>query len=105
MKYMLVALVTFLSTAVIAESKSTPPKALPSQMTKLDAAKLDAAVMHREIIMQHALATATPFENEIQRICKLYNIEPTQLGKTVGVDTETGEIQRTPPPPAKTATK
>jgi phage host-nuclease inhibitor protein Gam len=68
-------------------------------MTQLDAAKLDAAFMHEQAIMQRAQAEAEPYEKEIARICKAYGIDRAQLGKSVGVNMETGEIQRAPAPP------
>jgi hypothetical protein len=73
-----------------------PP--LPSKMTQLDAARLDAAFMHEQAIMQRAQAEAEPYEREIARICKAYGIDRAQLGKAVGVNTETGEIQRAQAP-------
>jgi hypothetical protein len=72
------------------------PKPAPSKMSPLDAAKLDAAFMHREIVMSKALSEVAPFEREIQRICKAYGIDAAQLGKSVGVDPQTGDIQRAP---------
>lgn len=96
------AIVTFVALPLIATAES---KSGPSKMSQLDAAKLDAAFMHREIVMQKAFSDSAPFTKEIERICRTYSIDPQQLGKSVGVDPQTGEIQRAPalvPTPEKT---
>jgi phage host-nuclease inhibitor protein Gam len=62
----------------------------PSKMQPADAARLDRDLTHlRELAAQMA-----PYQREAADICAQYKIDPAQLGKTVGVNFETGEIQR-----------
>lgn len=65
----------------------------PAKMAPLDAAKLDAALAHIREIQQ----AAQPYQQEIAAICSQYHIDPAQLGRSVGVDFKTGEIQRAQP--------
>lgn len=95
-------ILAFVSLPLVAMAESNPPGA---KMSLVDAAKLDAAFAHEQLIMQKAQQDAAPFEREIQRICKQYGIDPAQLGKAVGVDPTTGAIQRAPTPAPAAAAK
>jgi hypothetical protein len=86
--------ILFMSTIALADS-------LPSKMTLVDAAKLDAAFAHEQLIMNDAKAAAASYEREILRICALYKIDRNEVGRTVGIDTATGEITRKAPEPVK----
>jgi phage host-nuclease inhibitor protein Gam len=62
----------------------------PSKMQPADAARLDRDLSH----LRELTAAMAPYQREAADICATYKIDPAQLGKTVGVNFETGEIQR-----------
>jgi hypothetical protein len=70
--------------------------AAPDKMSAEDAARLDAAVAHEALVMQAAQAQAAPYEKTIDELCRKYKIERADLGKSVGVDVESGLIKRAP---------
>lgn len=61
---------------------SEPPATMPA----LDAAHLDAALAHIQLIQAKANAEIQPYAREVERICAAAKIEPAELGKTVFVD-------------------
>ena len=98
MKILIPILALLLSTVALAEPKPSPPLNLPSKMAITDALKLTAAWANRKRIYETARADAAVFDMEIARICKQYKIDPNQLTVTIGVDPDSGEIQRARPP-------
>lgn len=62
----------------------------PSQMTPLDAAQLHAAMAE---IDKYALIVA-PYYERVNTLCSKYKISRQELGRSVAVNFETGEIVR-----------
>jgi phage host-nuclease inhibitor protein Gam len=86
----LLILALFAASCHSASAQSPDP---PSKMQAADAARLDRDLSHlREL--QQAMA---PYQHEAADICATYKIDPAQLGKTVGINFQTGEIQRAQP--------
>lgn len=102
MKILIPILTLMFTTVAVADPKPSPQVNLPSKMTVVDALKLTAAWANRKRIYETARADAAAFDIEIARICSQYKIDPNQLTVTVGVNPDTGEIQRArPPEPSK----
>lgn len=76
-----------------AHAAELPP---PSRVAAADLVKLDRALSHINLINAAAQQQAAPYAKEIGEVCALYKVDPAQLGKTVGIDLATGEIQRAP---------
>ena len=90
----LIAAVGAVETRVFADE--SPP---PSKMSGEDAARLDAAFSHKalaDLAAERARSESQEAEAQIAAICTKYRIDRAALGRTVGVDVKTGEIQRAP---------
>jgi len=66
----------------------------PAKMTLLDAANLRAVVAEENNLTTQYRVAMEPLEKAKADICARNKIDPTQLGKTIGIDFATGEIQR-----------
>lgn len=93
MRRVIIAALSFASATAIASDK--PPHA----MSVLDAAKLDAALAHEQVIMAQAQAAAQQYEQVVLELCKRYQIDRQDLGTLVSVDVPTGNINRLVPAP------
>lgn len=92
----LILILTLLPTVALANPKTSD---VPTSMPQVDAARLDAALAR----LQYFLDKADPFERTVQQICNRYKIDRQALGRTVGVDVETGAIQRASVPKSEEA--
>lgn len=91
-------LVLLLSTAAFADPKAT---GLPSKMTAIDVARLDAATARLDILaaqMGDVRAKAEKYDETIQQICKIYSIDRNELFKTITIGMD-GVIKRASPAP------
>ena len=72
--------------------KSAHADDAPVKMEMVDAAQLDAALAH----IRELESAARPYNETVIRLCTKYKIQPSELGRTVGVDFASGTIQRAP---------
>jgi len=90
--------VMLMSTVAFADGKTPAP---PTKMALSDAKRIDEVFGHRQLIIAKYQAMAAvetyDLDREIKRICKQYGIDPAQLTVSVGINPETGEIQRKDP--------